>query len=61
MTYYSQHRQDEYLFKNFFYDTYNGVFVDVGAHDGIDLNNTLFFEKELHWKGINIEPIPSVF
>jgi FkbM family methyltransferase len=61
MTYYSQHRQDEYLFKNFFYDTYDGVFVDVGAHDGVDLNNTLFFENTLNWKGISIEPIPSVF
>lgn len=38
-----------------------GVFVDVGAHDGVSFNNTLFFERELEWTGINVEPIPAVF
>lgn len=38
-----------------------GVFVDVGAHDGKSLNNTLFFEREFGWTGVNVEPIPAVF
>ncbi len=63
MQYYSQrsHKQDEYLYKNFFYDTYDGFFVDVGAHDGIDISNSYFFEKNFNWKGINIEPIPYIY
>lgn len=38
-----------------------GVFVDIGANDGVTISNTCFLEKELGWSGIAIEPIPSVF
>jgi len=34
----------------------NGVFIDVGAHDGILQSNTLFFENKREWKGIVITP-----
>jgi FkbM family methyltransferase len=61
MTYYSQCGQDRFLNLNIFQDFKNGFFVDVGAHDGKTLNNTLFFEETLGWKGINIEPILSVY
>jgi FkbM family methyltransferase len=50
-----------YLEENIFKGFNNGIFVDVGAHDGVSLNNTLFFEKEHGWKGINVEVIPDVF
>jgi len=39
----------------------NGVFVDVGAYDGVTWSNSLALEKYLDWKGICIEPIPEVF
>ena len=39
----------------------NGFYVDVGAHDGITINNTLYFEKQNNWNGINVEPIKTVF
>jgi len=39
----------------------NGVFVDIGANDGIFLSNTYFFEKKRGWRGICIEPIPETF
>ena len=39
----------------------NGVFLDIGAHDGITFSNTYFFEKKRNWKGICIEPNPDVF
>ena len=60
MTYYSQYKQDVILDKHVFKGFRNGFFVDVGAHDGKSLNNTLYFEESLGWSGINIEPIKSV-
>ena len=57
----SQDNQDKYLEENIFKGYKNGIFLDVGAHDGISLNNTFFFEKMLGWKGICFEPNPDVF
>ena len=59
--FYSQANQDRYLEKTIFNGFKNGFFVDVGAHDGISINNTLYFERNNGWKGINIEPIKKVF
>jgi len=59
--YYSQDKQDEYLEKNIFKGYKNGFFMDIGAHDGISLNNTLYFEQNNNWTGINVEPINSVY
>ena len=33
-----------------------GFFVEAGANDGIFQSNTLFYERELGWKGLLIEP-----
>lgn len=33
----------------------NGIFVDVGAHDGIAWSNSLILEKEFGWTGLCIE------
>ena len=59
--FHSQYNQDKYLETNVFKGFQNGFFVDVGAHDGKSINNTLFFEENNNWTGINIEPIKSVF
>jgi FkbM family methyltransferase len=59
--FHSQDNQDKYLETNIFKGYKNGFYVDVGAHDGISLNNTLYFEKNNNWSGINIEPIKEVF
>jgi FkbM family methyltransferase len=59
--FYSQDNQDKYLETNIFKGYKNGFYVDVGAHDGITFNNTLYFEKINNWTGINIEPIKKVF
>jgi len=59
--FHSQFNQDEYLETNIFKGYKNGFYVDVGAHDGISINNTLYFEKNNNWSGINIEPIKIVF
>lgn len=59
--FYSQYQQDQYVYENFFKNKQNGVFVDIGAHDGISLSNTYFFEKFMGWKGICVEPNPEVY
>ncbi|MBY0109993.1 MAG: FkbM family methyltransferase [Candidatus Babeliaceae bacterium] len=59
--YVGQFNQDGYLNENVFKGKRNGVFVDIGAHDGISISNTYFFEKQLGWTGICIEPIPEVY
>lgn len=60
-TYYSQYGQDQYVNEEIFKNKKGGIFVDIGAHDGIRFSNTYFFEKELNWTGLCIEPIPQVF
>ena len=59
--FHSQDGQDKYLETNIFKGFKNGFFVDVGAHDGISINNTLYFERYNGWTGINIVPIESVY
>ena len=61
MIFYSQDKQDFFLQTNVFKGYKNGFFVDVGAHDGKKLNNTLYFENNHNWTGINIEPMPNIF
>jgi FkbM family methyltransferase len=59
--YYSQHSQDRFVDNFLLHGKRDGVFVDVGAYDGIVLSNTYYFEKELGWSGICIEPNPLAF
>jgi FkbM family methyltransferase len=59
--FHSQYKQDEYLETAIFKGYKDGFYVDIGAHDGVSLNNTLYFEKNNNWRGINIEPIKAVF
>jgi len=59
--FYSQFGQDRFLETTIFRGYKNGVFMDIGAHDGITINNTLYFEKNNNWVGINIEPNRRVF
>lgn len=59
--FYSEFGQDLWLSNNVFRDTRNGVFLDIGAHNGIDGSNTYHFEKNLGWTGVCVEPIPRVF
>ena len=59
--FYSQYQQDKYLEQNVFHGYKNGFFMDIGAHDGVSLNNTLYFEKQNNWTGVNVEPIKNVY
>jgi FkbM family methyltransferase len=60
MKFYSQSGQDKFCYNHFFKGKKNGVFVEVGADDGLDRSNTIFFEK-LGWTGMCIEASPSRF
>lgn len=55
--FYSQHGED-YLLWEFFEHRKSGVFVDVGAFDGVHLSNTYMLEQQ-GWCGICVEPHPK--
>jgi FkbM family methyltransferase len=57
----SQFGQDRYLETMVFKGYKKGFFVDVGAYDGIRINNTLYFEQNNQWTGINVEPLKDIF
>jgi FkbM family methyltransferase len=59
--YKSQFGQDKWLNEKFFKNKEKGVFVEVGANDGVTFSNTYFFETNLKWTGLCIEPIPKTF
>ena len=58
--FYSQYGQDQYIYNTFFKNKTDGVFVDIGAYDGIKLSNSYFFEK-LGWTGFCFEPVDDAF
>jgi FkbM family methyltransferase len=58
ITIYAQNFEDVYLWRALG-DVENGRYVDVGAHDPDDDSVTrLFYERG--WRGINIEPVPTM-
>jgi len=60
MKYYSQYCQD-FLIDILFSKKRDGIFLDIGANDGISFSNTFFFEKERNWTGLCIEPHTDIF
>ena len=59
--FYSQDKQDQILETQVFKGYKNGFFMDIGAHDGKSINNTLYFEESNNWTGVNVEPIKKVY
>ena len=57
--YYSQYGED-YLLWKLFDCKETGIYVDVGAFDGVYQSNTFSFEQQ-GWSGICIEPHPRYF
>ena len=55
----SQYGQDQAAFE-LLGELKHGVFIDIGANDGITFSNSLLF-GEMGWEGICVEPNPITF
>ena len=58
--FYSQAGEDMLLSLYYEGKKHKGFYVDVGAHHPYRFSNTAYFYKR-GWRGINIEPTPSLF
>lgn len=56
---YAQNLEDVVL-NRVFQNKPNGFYIDVGAHDPIELSVTKHF-YDLGWHGVNIEPVPASY
>ena len=62
MNYYSQQGEDIYINRNFINNQVpDGIFVELGAMNGITYSNTKFFEDTLKMSGTLIEPTNQYF
>ena len=57
--YFGRNKIDAKLLEYLNYE--NGFFVELGANDGLRESNSYYFEKNLNWKGILIEPVSKNF
>ena len=59
--YYSQCQEDRALFETYFSSPVicQGVYLEIGALDGVKYSNTKFFEDQLGWTGVLIEAQPE--
>lgn len=57
---YAQHQQDVIVMQQIFPGKRDGVFVEIGAHDGLEISNTLLME-EMGWTGMLIEANEKVY
>lgn len=60
MPFHSEHGQDRWLAEHVFGGRRDGFFVEAGALDGLLHSNTLYFEREMGWRGVLIEPIAQL-
>ena len=54
---FSQRFQD--LFVHWMLQKKNGIFIEFGACDGVNISNTYYLEKYMGWSGILLEPAKS--
>jgi FkbM family methyltransferase len=64
--FYGQHGEDlevyiDFISKDLATFKNGGTYIELGASDGVKFSNTKFFEEELGFKGILIEPVPEMF
>jgi hypothetical protein len=49
----------KWIFNNTIQNQNPGIFVELGALDGVTYSNTLFFERMFDWRGVLIEAQPG--
>jgi len=61
--YRSQSREDQALFEKFYQNPLkcSGIFVEIGALDGLKFSNSFFFEHALGWRSVLLEANPQNF
>ena len=59
--YHSINNIDQQLHSKYFHNLKNGYFIEAGSNDGLLQSNTAFFEKQMGWKGILVEPVFELF
>ena len=60
--FFSQQGEDLLIFRNFINNVVkDGIFVELGACNGLTYSNTKFFENNLGFTGILIEPIKEMY
>ena len=57
----SDRGQDRFVIDDVFKGKRDGYFLEMGASDGFDSNNTFVLEKTYGWRGLLIEPNPELF
>lgn len=55
---YAQHGEEFLLWQRCAFKA-NGVFIEIGAYDGVSLSNSLFFEQ-IGWSGLLVEAHPGL-
>lgn len=58
--FHSQQEEDKTLYSKYL-NYRDGFFIELGAMDGIEYSNTLFFERILGWNGVLIEASKNQF
>ena len=59
--YYGHKGLDKFLHEKYFNNVFNGVLIEAGAYDGINMSSGKVFEDNFGWKCVNIEPHPLLF
>jgi FkbM family methyltransferase len=54
--YFNDFRNDQYVNEFITNGKRNGYFIEIGACDGIEYSSCYYFEKNLNWNGLAVEP-----
>jgi FkbM family methyltransferase len=60
-SYSQEHTKQDLKVLDYFNNKKGGFYIELGAHNGVEISNTLLLEKDFGWTGILIEPVNSTF
>ena len=58
---YSQFKEDKFLYETFFANKKGGFYLEMGAQNGLRISNTRWFAEAANWRGLLIEAAPGDF